>query len=499
MIVQLLKYSMVMIGVLFVTQSFSYAQNSSSQSCTTCSQSPQFLQSYRNFSEELIAIISTIQTSGRRAWAYTPPWGFQWGLFSAQSGSAITRAIAWLVNNINQKFQTLAVTTALLWSFGADFVNEWPLGFTILFRPRPFVRDYKILSDLDTLVSDKVVDLWLSAGYFKNITEVDLKKIQALLKKYEWTWPDKLFTSTSLKAGADYNALTTFLTRSSRKLKRFVVLWSWAFTDKTYDGKNLKITWNQSGLNLFSNDYQCVRGIDVCGGSFEKFAKNIKKVVDTVKNTTKGGGFIKRITDASKRLVSEYGATVKQIKEKNWKDVEYTEDELAVIARQKELLRSQYGLNSNESFYNGKKGFLQNIVRGKVDFWLDQLGLDPKAWNVARKRKPVVGEKNQSQSEAVILEESTQTLAREKIKQQFLDDIKMTIENVGTLHAASIGESSVTDPKSVTRVFMSLSDSVYDAIAIIWTERNASSNDLVNNLGVACEKQCNNLFGKCYY
>ena len=147
--------------VIFCLPSYAFAQSSSnSNKCSACNATPPAMQAFINFEVELLESLQEL--SETKQTLLTNP---NSGLFAGWL--PLTRAFLdatyqKVKKNLDSEFKAtraINITTVLLTEMLFENGDSAISSITILFKDRAFVRDYKILQELDMSTNDVIWDM----------------------------------------------------------------------------------------------------------------------------------------------------------------------------------------------------------------------------------------------------------------------------------------------------------------------------------------------------
>ena len=329
------------------------------QPCEVCSRMSNEMQLYVNFQVEMIWALSQVYQekeiySGRT----------KRGLFSYWALSVWANFLNSLAGSINKLTQS-AVDVARSAELAAVIVTknvsnltfsaEWLWGFLILFRQRPFVRDWNTLQEIDSSLDDLLWDVGMQWMLRKSISSDTMWNLNDIVAKYVVaTSSDKaLFAEFKLDWNARYEDVILLLCNLNTVMQNFFTVESIfvydkklaAFESKLGEEGIFTVSLNHKYLQNLSDSYACVKGkawFKNCGWSLTDFANDISSIWTDM--SVKFSNALKEIKDSSKKLAEAGKVTGKVMKNKYSKsdeDLWLTEDQL-------ELLRSVYGINTSK-------------------------------------------------------------------------------------------------------------------------------------------------------
>jgi len=338
--------------------------------CNSCGTTPPQFQQYKNFVTDILNSIWTVWTE----WEYTgkpvPPSWFQSRIFEIpeENQFTINKLIGWMKDRFKKTASTFGATTAILFSIWREIITKDGVGwFLILFKWRTFVEARRMLLDLDSLIHNKMFELWLGGWFFDKIAPINRENIQKTIQKYikSTDSPNTLLEYVKLNEWVKYFHITEMLLRTNSAMKTFI----WVnkisqFENKEFQKWRIKDKWkwlfeikfNYKEIENMKENYQCARWIQWlinCDKTFKKFIANIKDITgDNIKWAKKA---TKTIFDASKKLAKTFSVTAKQALEiiSDAKRTELNDKDQAFLDEEEKLLMQLYGLNTSKMIENG--------------------------------------------------------------------------------------------------------------------------------------------------
>lgn len=347
-----------------VSQDPSYCSTSS-----ICWTAPQKFTFMLDFVREMINSIKTIGTEGDYLGKYVHPNRFQWNNFVPETKTVVGK----VAQNVEQKLKFGAAATTIF----TNPINAWGLeeaavGSVILTsKNKVFLRDSKLVEEMESLLSDKKYEIWLWWGWYSKVNEQNLALMNTILESYKNKW---LFSSYSLQEGVTYNNITSLLTRMLSAMKSFLYYDSTSqFDEFSRWGKEgyIEITFAADVKESIEREYNCARGwTDICDKK-KTTLKSLRKTFKT-KLSTSSYNNKKVFVDATKRLTMLFS---KKQQANNPQDAQAYKD------REYDLLMATYGQSKR------KDGILFNLI----DFNYDKNGDLKTVWSAAAKDAAAIG------------------------------------------------------------------------------------------------------------
>lgn len=324
-----------------------YWQENETENCLTCWWPSSQITTFIDFTNQIIDALPSNSDLIAQWPQYRIFWPRQWGIYnwilsSINPWSILSNIVAGTLKNFDKRQSYIRATTELIGIYGIDIIKDGWLWFAIAAQPRPIVRDYQLLLDVDTLVWDKIYDIWVAWWYGKQLSEEQINTIRNIIFNYSGDGESKIFTTQpTIDSTTTSTQVLSLLLRTNNRFKKVLTLWG-----KTRDSNisiwwsnQIKVSLNPIYFNALQVSYNCVRigsSGKSCSSSFKKFKENINNIVKTFKEKWPEQSR-KKIETASKRLATRslqiWWATNNEFYKKNIDD--YTQ-------RETELLSSQW-------------------------------------------------------------------------------------------------------------------------------------------------------------
>jgi hypothetical protein len=291
---------------------FAYGQNNETSACITCWGPSIEITNFINLSNQIIDILpnnSTILAQWAQYHVFGPWqwWVYDGILWSTNPWSIIENIVAWTLKNFDKRQSYLRATTELLGIYGIDIIKDGWLWFLVTSQPRPIVRDYQLLLDIDTIVGDKVYEIGIAWWYGKKLPDTQLTQIKTLIKNNSGDW--KLFMSNPIiDDSLTSTQLLALLLRLNNRFKKILTLWG-TLQDNiitVWGSAKTTVVLNTAYFSLLQEHYACTRigtSWKSCSSSFATFKKNIKNITKTFKEKWPKQSR-EKIEKASKRLAT---------------------------------------------------------------------------------------------------------------------------------------------------------------------------------------------------
>ena len=435
-----------------------------------------------DFVREMMNSIKTIWPQWDYLGEYVNPDWFEGNTFTPPQQDIVSK----VTRNLSQK-ALFGIASVAVFTDPVNWVGTKDvLGNTVLLsKNKVFLRDTKLIEELESQLSTKKLEIGLGGWWFTKINSTNRAVMIDIVKKYADKWlldGDK----SSISDDVTYANIVLLLTKMLSSAKAFLSV------DTTYQFVEVSKLWLNGIIIAFVADlgetmkaeYDCARWFwDVCDTNKQSFAglwSNLKSIVSGGVND----GFVDTIKDASNRLVQTFS-----------KEEDQTDQ---FKAREHDLLQSTYG--SSEKRWNLIDVKFDNISE------LNEIGddLDKSFWNgvaslwkyaTNKDFRTLVKEEKEARKEATLSDivsashYDTSEIIFENILRGYISDI--FVQQVLYIDLASFAEV-----KNITPAF-----------EILWAQITTIKNDiigtktqewsLVKELGIACESQCKNYLWTC--
>jgi len=436
-----------------------------------CGTAPEEMTLLMDFVREMTNSIKTIGTEWEYVGQYVNPNRFKWTVFAPPQQTVLTKLGRNVLQKIKFWFATTAIfTTPVNFAWGRDI-----LWWTVLLsKNQVFLRDVKLVEELESLLSTKKYELGLWGWWYDKIDSENLAVMKGIIDKYQ---QEKLFSAYELNNGTLYNNVTSLLTKMLSAAKGFL------YFDRVEQFDEIE-RWGDNGIQVFFDDafktnvrvkYSCARGINnPCNPVLKEFWKNITNIVSN--GLDSAAKSIETFGDAGKRLAEVF--------KKNPSD-EYK-------AREADLLRSMYG-----------------TTKVSTSTWLLKwLFIDPfkKTWESVKKSASEVAQDTANGRSTVSkfwqfpknVKDAVTILPKPSV---FVDltTVDTSSDNYSQLLFTKMMEEYINDvliAQQTEKNLAVLSDvqQVTPAFTVLWeqiyTTKEKILDDTIKNLSTAAQKQC---------
>lgn len=284
------RFIVYIIIVSFFVQWFLWSYVFAENQCSACKATPAAMQIYINFEVELLGALQQMSENTESLWGNP-----QLGLFAG--GMPLTKAF---LKSTTEKIKkdldseikatrALLITTVLLEKMSLQWFTESFSAIDILFKDEAFVRDYKILEELDMSMNDVIWDMGVSWIWNDKVSLQTQSKILALQSKYSqvYGWEYPIFTRLSISWSVRNRQLLAFILRVNWLMKSTLSSVHNSFVVNTYISSfnswfsnwNIIAEINEDYIKSIQEDYSCVK-MSVCN---ETIVGALTGLVDTVK------------------------------------------------------------------------------------------------------------------------------------------------------------------------------------------------------------------------
>ncbi len=475
--------------------------------CLACSATPPELVVRHTFVQQMLWTTSNARTTAQ-GWGgvgLSLAWWFQWGLFNTGEPTVIKGLLRTLSDNIAQKAQTLWATAFLVTTISSQLIaKDGPLGFAVLFQWRSVLRDFVMIQDLDSQLSNEILDLGIAGMYTKTVPPEVLQQYNALIQEYKgWQIPLRSPNST-LSAWVTYDKVLTMLRRLNGRYKTFVSTDnSNPFTvSRTYERNNgqILIAFASGYDQLLENAYQCTRGVvNQCSTALKNFGESIKKIWSDTK-------------DQAKESLNTIKESRKRLKVTLWfRDSQYIDEQLREFNGYKQFatwrslknMIPRVNVDIPNPLSSADKKIL-HVVDNKVQtdrVAKQELDLKQSQRDAARAQRDQ--EQNQKKSDNAIqpvdgsFDVRDPSIVARSSNEAFAQAMAKTMLSIANQQEQDATRALIADPRYTTIQIWSVIQSVQSSNNAIWSKDTPWS--IVSSLWQSCELQCANKGGTCWY
>lgn len=336
---------------------------------SVCGTAPKDFTALMDFVREMNNSIKTIGPEWPYLGKYVNPNRFKWNIFFAPQQSIVGR----VARNVSQKIKFGFATTAIFSSpTNVAGLKDMLWWIVLLSKNDVFLRDNKLIEELDSQVNDKKYELGLWGWWYEQVNLENRTNMQGIIKKYIDKW---LLTRWSIKDGVSYNNITSLLTQILSAAKSFLYFGStdqFTTISRGAADQGVSIRFNDSAIATFQRNYNCARWPHyVCSSESKKFKGQVGQLW---KSFHLWSALAKKtFNDANDRLWELFSKN----KSQDFKD------------REAELLKSMYGNKKTppgkfidvQYRYSEVNGSAKTL--GDIGKWIGNIVT--KSWNVITK------------------------------------------------------------------------------------------------------------------
>ena len=282
-----------------------------------CNSPSKMMQYYFDFQNEAKSILLWSAVNSRRFDLSLWQWGlFYTNVLDLHTTSAID-LLAWNIVWNGQSFVSNTVTSVVLLLLASASVVqsniEW---FSILFKDRPIVREYKQMLDIETALFDvayfRSKQINLTRPFDSNLID----ELNELIEKYQWLWLlEKQGEQAKIKDGTSMADILLDLISMNTSMKHFI---SWGsnygkMTLREYNGcvwtvensrnctrNNSVLKFTDNAIKQLQEDYKDVRSFWACNDYATFTRSTITKTVNNNQENVKTA--VKDVKDSIERL-----------------------------------------------------------------------------------------------------------------------------------------------------------------------------------------------------
>lgn len=465
-----------------------YAQNNDA-TCPICQQPSKIFSRYTEFVYSTLANINSIGKLWDITGKAASPWLFQKWALTLKNTDPWEKTTVTTSNNISKKLQTSMVIGIL---FAQDTIEitstDILMGLSSSFKNKWFQRDLETLYDLDELIDQKKLELAEAWSFFNKATTQDRQAIQTNLNTYmtDLLEPSRSYINDNLH----YNEIISVLEQSQQKRKYLIIRGMInQFTERNKDNNlqsqfittqqhNITIAYKVDSILQAQTEYKCGRWVSACDSDIKSFSKSIGQNIKQQGNSMKEA--LQRFWQSAQNLGFLFRKDSSTISEKNKEKYESFLQKKNELASSYHWLDGQYTkwwIREKIAITSNGRNLIQSIVKNYQN-----------KETVAQKSKP----KNTNE-----IPTTTTTENQKQLSIEFKTSIKESMNIILVSAALHSNRANTSDPKSITNMIPWLNQKIKEINDIIGDRER--KNSIIKNLGIACEKQCNNAWGICRY
>jgi len=461
----------ILASMITFVSNFSFADNNvppaddptDAKYCATatsvCGTAPEQFTFLMDFVREMTNAIKTVGPEWDYLGKYVHPNRFKWTEFSAPKKTLLGRLATNIANKAKFGLATLTIISNPVNVAGLKDMVWWVV---LLVKNQVFLRDNKIIEELESVVNDKKYELWMWWWWYAQIIPENRVIMQAIIDKYKTKW--LLIDSSVIKDGTTYNNVTALLTQALSSAKSFLYFGATTQFDEMSRGfsDGISIGFSTGAMASVKRNYDCARWPNyVCSSEWKK----IKEWREKIKKTSIWS------TETTKVYKDAVTRLLEALYIKNQSD--------DFKQREKDMLNSAYGVRPTWLFAGSIKNSLKKIWDQMTD-----LGSDVSTFRTFPKNLKGV-------TEALPKTLSISAQATDDITKQmdiYVNDVLNNQQN-------AINSVSMSEVSAVTTAFKILWNQIATIKNTILGGKD-KNNSLISSLWAACELQCGR-FGLC--
>lgn len=470
----------IIIGILITcVGNFSFAQNTTTSTpdavdlekayCETqtsvCGTAPEQFTLLISFVREMTNSIKTIGTEWDYLGKYVHPNRFKWNVFTAPKQTIVDKLGRNLANKVKFGMASIAIFTSPINFAGLKDMFWW---IALLSKNHVFLRDNKLIEQMESHVADKQYELGLWGWWYAQIIPENRAVMQKIIDTYASKW---LLVSSSIINEATYNDITFSLIQMLSAAKSFLYFGTTdkfnAMTIEAHD-QPIFIGFNSDAIIWIQRNYNCARWPNyVCSAQHMK----LKDVFSATWKSLSGSAVssFKTVKDANKRLGQIFTPS---------------QQDSGFKAREADLLRSMYGTTkiSKWTLSDSLKKTWASIKKSWAEVGQEFIDLGSDVTTFRNFPKDLKGTVQNIPSLPNKPANTTETTAISKIIDDYIYDVFLS-------QKTALDLVSMSEVKGVTPAFKVLGQQLYVIKNDILggKEKNDS---LLKNLWEACQEQC---------
>jgi len=237
---------------------------------SVCGTAPEQFTYLMDFVREMMNAIKTIGPEWEYLGQYVNPNRFQWSVFVAPKKTVAGK----LLRNIDQKLKFGLATTAIFAS-PVNFagLKDMLWGVVLLSKNQVFLRDNKLIEQLETQLNDKKYELGLWGWWNEQIIPENIALMKQIISDYSGKL--LLIPSSTIRVGVSYNNITSLLTQILSSAKNFLYFGTTAQLDSmsrwSYS-QGIFVGFSPDSMATIKREYNCARWpYYICSSEKTKF------------------------------------------------------------------------------------------------------------------------------------------------------------------------------------------------------------------------------------
>lgn len=507
---EFILYSFILC-LLIQSTFFSYTfADSDENKCSACNTTPTSMQMFINFEVELLWILQWASGQAGSFWTNKTSGLFAWWTFSLSKTfleSILQKAKKDLDSEIKatRAAGITAVLLSIMWAEAKDSLYS----IEILWKDEAFVRDYKILQELDMSINDVIWDMWVLWIWDDRVSSSVRSEIQWLQYKYaQMYWNNNaIFEKLSISSDVKYSNLSMFLLRLNSFMKSALMSLgentplldlSVSRFEKVESEWNIVAVINRDYIESIKMDYSCV-SLKTCS----KTIKEARKWLTNIDNYKESLARAKKtIKDANNNLKEAYLSNTEA-------DDDKKEWVWGLTDRQVDLLYTVYGLDAHKLRSSQLETLKQNFeqMKKETEPVIDAVRTLVKWTRDLKKYNRAKGKWTEQEQDYInSISEQKRKELEDQIKWQERIPASERWQNLIEEMQNTINEILVEKWKDKEIVLVWVNQDAHYFVEIGWIIHSIVDNDiwdqntewLIKMLWEVCDYQCNNHGGKCY-
>ena len=506
---------MIIFATLIVSNAFfSYVYaDSDTNNCAACGSTPNWMQMYINFEVDVLWILQWASAQTESLWRNWKSWLFAGGVLST-SGAIVKSFISKFEKNLDTELKAVRaarISSVLLFQMTLpNTFTDGLLPIAILFKNDAFVRDYKILQELEMSANDVIWDMWVNWLWDKTISSEIQSSIANLQSTYSqmYNGNNPIFQKITISGGVKYKDMLKFVLKLNSMMK--ALLYNTASQtgidgyidgfEETYSAWNIVVVINRDIIDSTLRDYKCANTL-ACN----------KSLSDAFKDFWNWSNFTSSLSSSRKSIkdsINDFKQALLNSPKTYTKTVWWTENSGGLSDRQLELLYSVYGIDAHdltttqlESLKSSWETVKEESIPVIDAVWSDKSIITATYYSIKNR-----GQNQQKQYENTLTEQEIWTNISASLSQSYLplsqqwDNLLHTMqETIDQILSDKYLDKQIllTSTNRDTHYFVEIWYYIHSIMENEIWDKNLKW--LVKNLGEVCEYQCSNKWTKnCY-
>jgi len=287
----------VLFQVIWINFLYVEAADNSSKQREVCNWPSETMQDYFNFQKEMksamlwSALNEKLYNTSTTEWLFT-----KWTLKLPSALDFVASNIVWSAKSTVSVAGTSVVLLILAAASVFQANTEW---FTVLFRDRPIVRDYRTMLDIETELFDVAffVSKQMNLTHQFQTKEI-YDKLNTVIEKYQWKWLFVLWDNGKLQWTESIANVLEELLKMNAAMKHFIlnpwIIWEAALNRYDWCFRNLSsnvcenwLKFDPKAIEKLKSDYAWLWTFGDCNVSWADFKNSISKSIENNKASVK--------------------------------------------------------------------------------------------------------------------------------------------------------------------------------------------------------------------